>query len=191
MSDVEITYPSCPNPSVINPLVSTGFVIQFSRFKNLTLFAKAVTIPPVSLNSANQATRHVAIKHPGTIPEVSSLQFEYTIDANLDNFVTLYDWITLIGVAESGGDISSFIKKYPSFLPENKKDVDFPDLVSDAYVTVFGESQKPVRLLTFRSCYPTNVEGFQVREDTTETTYLTGNATFDFFGKYLISDLMS
>lgn len=184
---------SCPDPSVVNPLISTGFILKFDRFPELSLFCKNVTLPDISLNPAIQTSRLMNINHPGLIPEVSQLQVEYTVDAEMSNYHRVYEWITMISNSDDTGMIREWSLKYPraNINNEKRRDCDYPDLSSDAELTVMGENGREVRRFTFRDCSPTNCGGFTLSEETSDSTYLTASASFIFVGIPILSDLIS
>lgn len=183
---------SCPDPSVVNPLISTGFILKFDRFPELSLFCKNITLPEVSLNPAIQTSRLMNINHPGLIPEVSQLQVEYTIDAEMNNYYRVYEWLTMTSNSDDTGMVRRFLEKYPrsSLNMEKRRDYDYPDLSSDAELTVMGENGREVRRFTFRDCTPTNCGGFTISEETSDSTYLTSTASFAFVGIPILSDLI-
>ena len=187
--DSELGEISCPDPAVTNPLQSTGFNLTIVKFPELSFWCKTVTIPTNTLSEAIQETPLTPIYHPGTRPEFSTLNITFTVDANIDNYTAIIDWLTMIGTAESSEDIVKWKQKYPLCFPN--KDVDYPDLTSDGTLIVYGAGQKPVRAITFRALFPVNVEGFEITEENTETTYITASASFRFVGKPKIGELLT
>lgn len=181
---------SCPDPSVVNPLISTGFILRFDRFPELSLFCKSVTLPSISLNPAIQTSRLMNINHVGMIPEVSPLQVEYMIDAEMNNYYKIYEWITMISNSDRTDMVREWVKNNPLVENSEKKiDNDYPHLSSDATLSVMGQNNKEVRFFKFRDCSPTTMEGFNITEETGETTYITSTASFAFVGIPLLSDL--
>lgn len=187
--DIEEGMISCPDPAVTNPLQSTGFNLTIVKFPELSFWCKNVTIPSNTLSEATQETPFAPIYHPGTRPEFSTLNITFTVDAHMDNYTALVDWLTMIGSAESSEDVNLWKQKYPQVFVG--RDVDHPDLTSDGTLIVYGAGQLPVRAITMRSLFPTNVEGFEVTEETTETTYITATASFRYIGKPIIGDLLT
>lgn len=187
--DTEDGQISCPDPAVTNPLQSTGFVLTITKFPELSFWCKTVTIPTNTANEAVQETRFAPIYRPGTRPEFSTLNITFTIDANMDNYCALVDWLTMISTAESNDDIINWTQRYPQC--NVGKDADYPDLVSDGTIIVYGAQQMPVRAITLRNLFPTSVDGFEISEENTETTYITATASFRFFGKPVIGNRLT
>ena len=187
--DVDESAISCPDPSVTNPLQSTGFVLQIVKFPELSFWCKNITIPTITLGEAIQETPFMAVYQPGTRPEFTTLNIQFMLDANMDNYTALNDWITLIGFAESTDDITEWKQKYPDV--EIGIDPNSPRLTSDGTVIVYGAGQKPVRSISFRDMFPVSLDGFEINEENSETTYITATATFRFVGKPKIGPLLT
>lgn len=180
---------SCPSPAVTNPLQSTGFILRIVKFPELSFWAKNVTLPTVSVTEAVQESPFMTIHYPGTKPDFTPLNLTFTVDANMDNYTALYDWLTLISFAESSDDIATWKQRYPQI--EIGEDPTAPNLVSDGTLTVIGAGNVSVRNITFRNMFPVSLDGFEINEESTETTYIQATASFRFMGKPLISDLLT
>lgn len=128
------------------------------------------------------------IKHPGTLVEQDQITITFTIDEKMNNYAALYEWITLIGFMEKSTDIAQWKQKFAQFNLPTEHDIDWPDLVSDAVLIIKGANGKDVRQIKFRDIWITNLEGFQLSEETSETTYITCNASFHVLGKMELSD---
>lgn len=188
--DGELIEPTntCPQPEVINPLQSTGFVFKIAKIPSISYWCKNVTIPNLSLAPAIQNTPFMDIKHPGTLVEQDQITITFTIDEKMNNYAALYEWITLIGFMEKSTDIAQWKQKFAQFNLPTEHDIDWPDLVSDAVLIIKGANGKDVRQIKFRDIWITNLEGFQLSEETSETTYITCNASFHVLGKMELSD---
>lgn len=147
-----------------------------------------MTIPNLSLAPAIQNTPFMDIKHPGTLVEQDQITITFTIDEKMNNYAALYEWITLIGFMEKSTDIAQWKQKFAQFNLPTEHDIDWPDLVSDAVLIIKGANGKNVRQIKFRDIWITNLEGFQLSEETSETTYITCNASFHVLGKMELSD---
>lgn len=180
---------SCPDPSVTNPLQSTGFNLTIVKFPELSFWCKSVTLPTITLGEAIQDTPFMAVYQPGTRPEFTTLNITFTVDAEMNNYTAINDWITLIGFAESTNDITEWKTKYPEV--DIGPDPNSPRLTSDGTVIVYGAGQKPVRAITFRDLFPVSLDGFEINEENSETTYITATATFRFVGKPKIGPLLT
>ena len=150
--DGELIEPTntCPQPEVINPLQSTGFVFKIAKIPSISYWCKNVTIPNLSLAPAIQNTPFMDIKHPGTLVEQDQITITFTIDEKMNNYAALYEWITLIGFMEKSTDIAQWKQKFAQFNLPTEHDIDWPDLVSDAVLIIKGANGKNVRQSKFR-----------------------------------------
>lgn len=178
----------CPNPSVVNPLQSTGFILNIVKIPQISFWCKNVTLPSMTLGEASQESPFTVIYQPGTRPEFTSLNVSIMVDAEMNNYAALYEWLTLIGFAETEKDISQWKTKFIDTSAFN--DNNFPSLVSDGFLDIIGGNKKTVRRISFRDLWPTSLDGFELTEETTETTYLTFQASFRFVGKPVLSDFL-
>lgn len=178
----------CPNPSVVNPLQSTGFILNIAKIPEISFWCKSVTIPSITLGEATHETPFTVLYQPGTRPEFTGLNVSILVDAEMNNYAAMYEWMTLIGFAETTDDINQWKRRFID--QSGKNDANIPPLVSDGFLDIIGGNQKPVRRLKFRDMWPTSIDGFEISEDTTETTYLTFQVSLRFTGKPVLTDFL-
>lgn len=181
---------SCPDPAVTNPLQSTGFVLQIVKFPELSFWSKTATLPTVTVGEAIQETPFMPVYQPGTRPEFTTLNIAFTVDADMANYVAVYNWLTLIGFAESSNDIRTWRQKYPNAF-STEIDPNSPDLTSDGTLIVYGAGQMPVRAIKFRDMFPVSIDGFELSEENNETAYITCSVSFRFVGKPIIGERLT
>lgn len=183
--DVEM---SCPNPSVINALEITGFELRIAKIPELSFWVKTANLPSINLSETQQSTPFMNVPHVGDKPEISELTITFQVDAHMDNYVALYDWIRLIGFSRSYKDIPTWKSKWFDGNVSTKDD-DY-GLVSDATLIVMGGNSTPIRTLTFRDMWINSLGTLSVIDDTSETTYVTCDASFKFKDFFEVGDLM-
>lgn len=179
---------TCPSPQTINPLISTGFVFNIAKIPSISYWCKSVQIPSLNLGPAIQGSPFMEIKHPGTLVEQDQVTITFTIDERMDNYAALYEWIMLIGFMEKSTDVATWRRKFGHFSLPTNHDIDWPDLTSDATLIIKGANGQDVRQITFRDLWITNLDGFTLNEDNSDTTYVTCTASFHITGKIELSD---
>ena len=184
--DIDIT---CPNPSVINPLEITGFELRITKIPELSFWVKTANLPSINLNETQQATPFMNVAHVGDKPEISELTITFQVDAHMNNYVALYDWIRLISFSRSYGDIPKWKSKWFDGTITNNDD-DY-GLVSDATLVVMGGNSTPIRTLTFHDMWINSLGTLSVVDDTSETTYVTCDASFKFKDFFEVGEVMS
>ena len=142
----------------------------------------------MSLGEATQETPFTVLYQPGTRPEFTSINLSIMVDAEMNNYAAMYEWLTLIGFSETTGDISQWKRKFID--QSTKNDANIPPLVSDGTLDIIGGDKKAVRRIKFRDLWPTSIDGFELTEDNTETVYLTFQASLRFTGKPVLSDYL-
>ena len=73
----------CPNPSVVNPLQSTGFILNIAKIPEISFWCKSVTIPSITLGEATHETPFTVLYQPGTRPEFTGLNVSILVDAEM------------------------------------------------------------------------------------------------------------
>lgn len=183
---------SCPDPSETNPLQLTGFLLTIAKIPNITYWCKSVTIPSYTSPEAIQETPLSPVYWPGTRPEMSTLNITFTIDAGMENYEAVANWLTLISTAQSMDDIKKWKNTVlEHFIKEHGKDPSSPNLTSDGSLIVYGAGNVPVRALTFKELFPISLDGFEITEDTSEVVHVAANASFRFTGTPSIGNRLS
>ena len=177
---------SCPTPSVTNPLQVTGFEFKIDSIPEMSFWIKNATIPNISLQETVQNTPFENVPHLGDKVDVGSLQITFTIDEQMNNYKALYDWIRLTGFAESYDDLRTWRSRRidPSTMGH---DSDY-GLTSDASLSIKGVNGATVRVITFKDLWITELGGLQLTDESSETTYVTCDATFRFKGMFQLSE---
>ena len=169
---------SCPHPETINPLQVYGFELRIEKIPNITFWVKDANIPDITLSEARQATPFVDIPHVGDKTEWGSLDIRYMIDEWMDNYESLYEWITLIGFVKTHRDISKWKRKFFN-ADFNQYDADLA-LCSSATLTVKGANNTPVRTFHFPYMWISNLGAISLTDENQETQYMYGTAIFKF-----------
>lgn len=180
---------SCPTPSVVNPLQVTGFELKITKLPELSFWIKNATLPSISLTETRQATPFEDIPHLGDKVEVGQFSITFTVDEKMNNYQALYDWIRLIGFAESYDDLAQWKNKWYD-VGVSGKDSDY-GLTSDASLSIKGVNGATVRVLTFKDLWVTELSGIQLTDESSETTYVTCDATFRFKGMPHLSEAVA
>lgn len=191
METGELIPTKCPDPDPINPLQSMGFVLKFTKLPSVSYWCKNASVPTVTTNEVTQENRFTPIFRPGTRPTFDALNVTFTVDEKMNNYADAYEWLKLISLYEDSGNLTTWKQKWADlFKCDIKKDIDFPDLCSDATLTIIGANNKPVRTFTFRDCFITSLGSMQFTEETSETVYVTCDATFRYVGGFVLSDCL-
>lgn len=187
----EMIAKKCPDPDPINPLTSMGFVLRFTKLPSVSYWCKNASVPAVTTSEATQETPFSPIFRPGTRPSFEALNVTFTIDEKMNNYADAYEWLKLISLYNDHTNLTEWKKKWEDLFKCNiKKDMDFPDLCSDATLTILGANSKPVRTFTFKDAFITSLGSMQFTEDNNDTVYITCDASFRYVGGFVLSECL-
>jgi len=166
---------TCPIPENINPLSSNGFLFNITKYPDISFFCQEINIPGLSLPIIQNQTRLSDFFLPGSSLEFEDLIISFLIDENMNNFVSIYNWLVGLGFPEDH-------QQYTNFINSND-DFDYNRISkesSDGFLQILNSSNKTVREIYFKNILPTSLQSLTVQSTTTETPYLIGQATFKY-----------
>ena len=166
---------SCPIPDNINPLGSNGFMFSIVKYPEISFFCQEVTIPGLNLPAIPMSTRLSDFYLSGSKLEFEELSIQFLIDENMNNFVSIYNWLVGLGAPESKSQYVEFINNSHGFdYTRNSKES------SDGILQILNSANKPIRRIHFHNIIPISLQSLTVQSTTTDTTYLLGQATFRY-----------
>ena len=191
MESQDIIATKCPDPDPINPLQSMGFVLKIVKLPSVSFWCKNASVPSVTCNEVIQTNRFTQIYRPGTSPTFDTLNVTFTVDEKMNNYADAYNWLRLISLYNSDSNLTEWKQLWEDLFHCNyKRDYDFPDLCSDATLTILGANSKPVRTLTFKDAFITSLGSMQFTEENSDTVYITCDASFRYVGGFVLSDCL-
>lgn len=149
---------SCPMPENVNPLNPNGFMFQIQMLPSIMYFCQRVSLPSVSLPTANQGNPFVVIGHKGDTLEYSDLTVEFLVDSKMENYKAINSWMT---------------DGFPNSSPPE-------DFFSDGYLHVLDAQNKVIQSIQFANMLPISLEGLTFESTSSDVQYLVGSATFRY-----------
>ena len=159
----------------------------------LSKFKKWIPSTYVSTEITNflylsKKTSSVNSNDPGL--SFDSLEIEFIVDAQLENYRELHQWLVGIGFPKARTQFSSFRRDEAQAFPtveSVKGDVTNPGtpagiqaMFGDATLTVMSAKNNPVMEVRFSDMYPVALSGLSFNQQETDVTYLTATATFTY-----------
>lgn len=169
---------TCPDPNPINSLSIYGFVLKIAKIPNITFWVKECNIPGISLESPEQSTPFVNTPLVGDKLQFENLDIRFLLDEYMNNYESLYEWITLCGFPNNYGEVNKFRSKWFD-CGSLEKDSD-NGLVSDATLTIKTRNNENVRTFHIKKMIITSLGSISLTDDAQDTQYLYGTATFKF-----------
>ena len=166
---------ACPIPNNINPLTSTGFKFVIDKLPEISFFCQEANIPGITMGDPMLFNPFRSIPIPGDHLTYDTLNVKFIVDANMDNYIALYNWIVALGFPESYDQYINYISADQSLvLSELAKSY------SGAVLQVLDGSNNPVKQLIFRDVVPRAIGSLTFQSNNSDVLYLVGDATFQF-----------
>jgi len=169
--------------------------IQF-RFKMTKLplvefTVQTANIPGISLGSADMPTPLKEISIPGDKITYQSLDINFLVDENLNNYKEIHDWITGLGFPQDHtqfknlqGTASDRFPGTTSSTAATGTSISQPlsegGIYSDATLTVLNSKNVAKTEIRFQNVYPTSIGSLSYDVKASDVDYLQVNASFNY-----------
>ena len=171
-------------PTNRNFLTPTGFTFQVQRSPKVTYYGNLVTLPGVTLPTVVQNTYLKTNPLPGDQLEFDDLRLRFLVDANLENYMEIQNWLRGLGFPESLEEIYDFQKQdspYNKGQPEKSQ----LNLYSDGTLTVLNQLNNPKFKVYFKDLFPTSLTTLTFDATLQSEEFFTAEVSF----KYTIYDI--
>jgi hypothetical protein len=168
---------TCPNPSNINPLSPTGFLLSIQKLPEVAYFAQEVTLPSVDLPPIDMNTPLSRLSLTGETLTYGELTINFMVDEDMKNYTAMYNWLKGLGFPQDHQQYSEFIEKSKSDTNSYNKSENLSSY-SDGTLSILGSNNKPIRAITFVDLHPVSLSSLQFIANATDVNYLIGSATF-------------
>ena len=156
-------------PSDINFLSPLGYKLQIKKTPNVNYFVQGVSLPSVSLGTADADTPFIKIPFPGTKLTFGNLSVTFKVDENMQNYVELYDWLKAIGFPDN-------FAQYTNIAGAALASGD--GVFSDITLIALTSQMQPNIEITFQDCFPVDLSGLEFDSTSGDVQYITATATF-------------
>ena len=119
-----------------------------------------------------------------------NLEITFLVDAKLENYIELHQWLVGIGFPKSRTEFSSFKNANSDAFPTqagNTGSATSPGTPSgvqamfgDATLTIMSAKNNPVVEVRFQDVYPVSIGALAFSQQEGDITYLTSTATFQY-----------
>jgi len=171
-------------PTNRNFLTPSGFSFQVQRAPKVTYYGNLVTLPGVTLPTVVQNTYLKANPLPGDQLEFEDLRLRFLVDANLENYMEIQNWLRGLGFPESLEEIYDFQEQdspYNRGQPEKSQ----LNLYSDGTLTVLNQLNNPKFKVYFKDLFPTSLTTLTFDATLQSEEFFTAEVSF----KYTIYDI--
>ena len=166
---------SCPVPTNINPLSPNGFMFTIAKLPELSFFCQEINLPGISLGEPAMFNPFAQVPIPGETLTYDSLNVKFLIDENMDNYVSIYNWIVALGFPNNYDQYVNFVSANQiGSLSELAKNY------SGATLQILNNTNTTSKTIEFVDLFPTNIGSISFMSTNQDVQYLVGDATFRF-----------
>lgn len=166
------------NRNFLSPI---GFRFTLSKYPEVSFFSNKANIPGINFGVAIQPNPYRDLPVPGDKLDYDDLRLEFMVDENMDNYLSIYNWLVGLGYPESMPQIDNLVSN-PRY---NSKEI--INLYSDATLEVLNSNFNTSMKIHFKDLFPTSLNTLEFDATQRDYTYFTGVVTF----KYTIFEVQS
>ena len=180
-------------PTKLDYAAGTQFKFNIIKLPKVEFFCTSVNIPGITLGSTTQATSLIDIPIPGDTLTYSSLNVDFLVDENLENYREIHGWLTGLGFPKNHTQFETLVNagsdRFPtSNATANNREAGRVDdtgfdtgaQYSDATLSILSSKNNPILEVRFRDLYPTSLSGLSYDQQAGDTSYLTGSVAFSY-----------
>ena len=171
----------------------TKFKFTIIKLPKVEFFVTTANLPGISLGVAEQITPLKDIPLPGDRLQYDTLNIQFLVDENLENYREIHGWLTGVGFPKNYEQFQNVQGAATDRFPttENvgtskelgairKSTQDEGGLYSDATLFVLTSKNNSNLEIRFRDLYPISLSGLDFNQQATDVNYLTANVTFEY-----------
>ena len=174
------------NRNYMSPL---GFKLILTKTPKVDFLCQSANIPQISMGTAIQPTYLKDIPVPGDKVLYDDLTVSFLVDEKMENYLSIYKWMTGLGYPESLGQYDQLRK---DDIRTNASVSDEGDPLyfqySDATLQILSSNLVPQFQVIFSDCFPYSLSTVTFDATDTDIEYFTADVSFKYT-IYRITDL--
>ena len=180
-------------PTKLDYASPTQFKFSIIKLPKVEYFCTTANVPGVTMGSSAQATPFKDVPIPGDKLEYDTLNIQFLVDENLENYREIHGWMTGLGFPKDHSQFRSLqaagSDRYPTTTREDlskeigdvvKQTSDDGGLYSDATLFILTSKNNSNIEVRFRDIYPISLSGLDYNQQATDVNYLTASVTFQY-----------
>ena len=163
-----------------NFLSGVAFKFNLAKFPKVDFFSNSARIPELSLELTQQASYLKNIDVPGERLTFGDFTLRFLVDENMENYQSVYDWLTGLGFTETTKEFADLIK-------DKDGQRDPKEAFCDGTLRILNSNYREVAKVKFKDLFPISLSSLDFDATNTDVQFFTAEPTF----KYTIYDLVS
>ena len=167
------------------------FRFKCTKLPEVEFTCQTANIPGISLGSATQPTPLVDIPIPGDKISFQSLDINFLVDENLNNYKEIHDWLIGIGFPQNYTQFQNLQTEGSDRFPGSTRSTaatgtSIPQPLSeggtysDATLTVLNSKNIAKTEIRFQNIYPTSLGSLSYDVKLTDVDYLQASVSFAY-----------
>ena len=167
------------------------FRFKCTKLPEVEFTCQTANIPGISLGSAIQPTPLVDIPIPGDKISFQSLDINFLVDENLNNYKEIHDWLLGIGFPQNHTQFQNLQATGQDRFPGSTRSTTVVDsstpqplkeggIYSDATLTVLNSKNIAKTEIRFENVYPTSLGSLSYDVRATDIDYLQASVSFNY-----------
>ena len=156
-----------------NFLSGVAFKFNLTKFPKVDFFSNSARIPELSLELAQQASYLKNIAVPGERLTYGDFTLRFLVDENMENYKSVYDWLTGLGFPETTKEFADIIK-------DSDGQTDPKEAFCDGTLRILNSNYREVAKVKFSDLFPISLTSLDFDATNTDVQFFTAEATFKY-----------
>ena len=156
-----------------NFLSGIGFKFNLTKFPKVDFFSNSARIPELNLELTTQASYLKNIDVPGERLSYGDFTLRFLVDENMENYQSIYDWLTGLGFPETTKEFAEIIK-------DKDGQRDPKEAFCDGTLRILNSNFREVGKVKFNDLFPISLTSLEFDATNTDVQFFTAEATFKY-----------
>ena len=156
-----------------NFLSPVGFNFTLGKYPKVGFFCNSAKIPDITLPTVVQPTYLKDIDIAGTKPIYGDLNIRFLVDENMENYMTIHNWLTGLGFPET-------TSQYKDLITNNQGIEDPKESFSDGSLHILNSNYNSIGTVDFKDLFPVSLSSLDFDATLTDVQYFTAEVTFKY-----------
>ena len=156
-----------------NFLSGVAFKFNLAKFPKVDFFSNSARIPELNLELTTQPSYLKNIDVPGERLTFGDFTLRFLVDENMENYISVYDWLTGLGFPETTKEFADLIK-------DKDGQRDAKEAFCDGTLRILNSNFREVAKVKFNDLFPTSLTSLDFDATNTDVQFFTAEATFKY-----------
>ena len=156
-----------------NFLSGVAFKFNLAKFPKVDFFSNSAIIPVLNLELAQQSSYLKNIDVPGERLTYGDFTLRFLVDENMENYKSVYDWLTGLGFPETTKEFADIIK-------DSDGQTDPKEAFCDGTLRILNSNYREVAKVKFSDLFPVSLTSLDFDATNTDVQFFTAEATFKY-----------